>query len=77
MEWISVEDNLPQQFEEVLFLDELGYIYIGHMYSERSCECPFTYVWIAYNNAKEIDNVKYWMKSPRRPEEFKRWNNES
>lgn len=64
MEWISVDDRLPQDAEEVLICDEENDVY-AVLYQD---EC---WHWHNYNYARTnfIWGVKYWMPLPKPQQE--------
>jgi Protein of unknown function (DUF551) len=73
MEWIACKDQKPKRHKEVLFLDEEGYAYIGHMWEDFDSIDPKDWLWFAYYNDNKTECVKYWTYIPKRPEEFNWW----
>lgn len=67
MEWISVEDSLPENMEDVLFTDGKD-IYHGYiMYEYEIGETNDPARWYTSSDCN-VDMVSHWMPLPKLPE---------
>lgn len=64
MEWLTPEDGLPDDFEEVLICTDKGGVFTGFCLVDGSCT-----VW-SYSSGVEVkDMVTYWMTIPIHPDQ--------
>ncbi len=67
MEWISVEDSLPEKDENVLVVPRCGPICIACIVGLNSSGNP---EWFATDGACVFSGVIYWMPLPKVPDEM-------
>lgn len=60
--WISVDDQMPPEYERVLFTDGKDYTIVGEMFMLNGDE-PY---WYGVGEPRCL-NVKYWMPLPSIP----------
>ncbi len=67
MEWISVDDILPDDLEPVLVLTEMH----NHIHAYREGQKQFSKKprWFDFVHEEEIENVTHWMNLPNAPRE--------
>jgi hypothetical protein len=58
MEWISVKDKLPNDYQRVLFYDTLG---------NRSCETDIDTGYFVPSQSKIAESISHWMPLPTPP----------
>lgn len=72
-DWINVDDRLPQEFQEVLFIatNESGIkkFFIGHMEKGNWLNCYMFYCSAILN--EDLVKVIFWMPLPNPPENEK------
>lgn len=69
MEWISVKDRLPEQFQEVLCYSEDKEYYVA-VYSKNTCirEPGYYYLWNSgHCCGRGKSDATYWMPLPEEP----------
>ncbi len=65
VEWISVEDRLPQYDKEVVYIDKSNDIHLGRLESGMGKEIYWTHY-----DFLEDEDVTHWMPLPHPPKEF-------
>jgi len=70
MEWISVEDRLPEPEQEVIYYFELTGISIGKFWKNRTMLAEIEINMNCFGGAKGwlCDDVTHWMPLPEPPE---------
>jgi hypothetical protein len=62
MEWIKVNDRLPNNIDYVLFCDWTGDMIIGYV-SDNNCIC------LSDDSFADIKDFSHWMPLPKQPEQ--------
>ena len=64
-EWVSVEDELPEDKQIVLFHQKNGFIYCAEYFAGNKILSP---AWFIDNDCWEADEITHWMPLPAPPD---------